>query len=327
MDTVKWGILSTATIATGKVIPGMKKADSVELVAIASRSIEKAKKAAADAGIPRAYGSYEELLADADVQAVYIPLPNHMHVEWSIKAIEAGKHVLCEKPIGLSSAEAEKLRDAAAAHPKLKVMEAFMYRHHPQWVRAKALVTEGAIGTLKMVQAAFAYNNTNPDDIRNQAEIGGGGLMDIGCYPISVSRFFFESEPARVAAAIEWDPKFKTDTYGACLLEFQTGRASFTYSTQLEPLQRVIIGGTTGHIEIMIPFNAPPDRPCVMYLSKHGSTECLEIPTADQYGVQGELMSQAILKDAPVPTPLDDAVANMKVIERCFEAAKTGGWA
>ncbi|MFP4484179.1 MAG: Gfo/Idh/MocA family protein [Spirochaetaceae bacterium] len=326
MDTVRWGVLSTATIATRKVIPAMQGAEHVEVAAIASRDEGRARKVARELGIDRAYGTYETLLSDPEIDAVYIPLPNHLHVQWSITALEAGKHVLCEKPIGLSVAEAEKLRDAGRRHPKLKLMEAFMYRHHPQWVKAKELVDDGHIGTLKAIQSFFSYHNADPTDIRNQADIGGGGLMDIGCYPISVSRFLFGGEPNRVAATIEIDPTFRTDTSGTAILEFEGGTSAFTYGTLLEPFQRVNIFGTDGRIEVVIPFNAPPDRPCSVNLQQHGEVREIKLDTADQYQIQGELMSQAILNDTPVPTPIDDAVANMRVIERCFAASREGTW-
>lgn len=325
MDRVRWGVLSTATIGTTKVIPAMQRAEHVHIAAIASRNRDRAEQVARELGIDRAHDSYEALLADPNIDAVYVPLPNHLHVPWSIKALEAGKHVLCEKPIGLSVAEAEKLRDAGRKHPKLKLMEAFMYRHHPQWVKAKELVDGGAIGTLKTIQSFFSYNNSDPNDIRNQADIGGGGLMDIGCYPISVSRFIFGDEPTRVAAAIEFDPTFRTDTYGSALLEFDAGTSAFTYGTLLEPFQRVNIFGTEGRVEVMIPFNAPPDRPCIVNLQQDDLVQEIELETADQYEIQGELMSQAILEDTSVPTPFDDAVANMRVIERCFAASREGG--
>ncbi len=326
MNTVRWGVLSTANIAIKKVLPAMKREEHVELAAIASRKKERSEEVARRLGFARAHGSYEELLADPEVDAIYNPLPNHLHVPWSIKALEAGKHVLCEKPIGLSVAEAEELQAVGRRHPDLKLMEAFMYRHHPQWVKAKELVDSGEIGTLKSIQSFFSYNNANPNDIRNQADIGGGGLMDIGCYPISVARFIFQAEPERVSATIEYDPTFKTDTYGSAILQFNAGTAAFSYSTLLEPYQRVNIYGTEGRVEVMIPFNAPPDRPCIVNLQKDGIVSEIKLETADQYGIQGELMSQAILNDAPVPTPFEDAVANMRVIERVFAAAREGAW-
>lgn len=327
MSIVRWGVLSTAKIGTRKVIPAMQKAESVEVLAIASRDAQRAGAVAAELGISRVYGSYEALLDDPEVDAVYNPLPNHLHVEWSIRAIAAGKHVLCEKPIGLTVAEAEHLAAAADANPGLKVMEAFMYRHHPQWVKTKQLVDSGAIGALKAVQAVFAYNNADPQDIRNQADIGGGGLMDIGCYPISVSRFLFGAEPERVAASLEFDASFGTDTYGSVIMDFPGGTGSLFYSTQAEPQQHVTITGTAGRIDVPIPFNAPPDRPCVVSLVRGGVEERIELPVADQYRVQAELMSRAILDDTPVPTPLSDAVENMRVIERCFAANRQESWA
>ena len=220
----------------------------------------------AEFGIEKAYGSYQELLADRNVDAVYIPLPNHLHVRWSMRALSAKKHVLCEKPIGLSVAEAEQLAGAAAAHPKLKVMEAFMYRFHPQWQAARQFVREGRIGQLRTIHTHFSYYNDDPQNIRNQADIGGGALMDIGCYPISLSRFIFDAEPQRVLGHIERDPALEIDRLVSAVLEFFQGTSTFTCSTQLVPHQRVNIFGTSGRIEIEIPFNAPPDRPCRVWL-------------------------------------------------------------
>jgi predicted dehydrogenase len=326
MKNVKWGILSTAKIGVKKVIPAMKSAQHVEVAAIASRNEDRAKQVANELGIPKTHGSYEALLADPEIEAVYIPLPNHLHVEWSIKALEAGKHVLCEKPIGLNVSEAIELQKAGERHPNLKLMEAFMYRHHPQWQKAKELVDSGAIGKLKTIQAFFSYNNTNPQDIRNQADIGGGGLMDIGCYPISASRFLYGEEPEAVTAGIEFDPQFKTDIYGTAILAFAHGTSSFTYSTQAQPHQRVNAVGAEGRLEIMIPFNAPPDEPCVINLHQGGNSKTIELPVADQYTIQADLMSEAIRNDTAVPTPFEDAVANMRVIESCFTAAREDRW-
>jgi predicted dehydrogenase len=295
-------------------------------VAISSRTLELAQAAAKQLGIPKAYGSYEEMLADPEIDAVYNPLPNHLHVPLSIKALEAGKHVLCEKPIALSSAEAQTLVDAAKAHPQLKVMEAFMYRHHPQWQKAKAIVKEGGIGELRAIQSFFSYFLADPNNVRNRADIGGGGLMDIGCYNISLSRFIFDAEPKRVLGIIDFDPTFKTDRLASAILDFGTGSSSFTCATQLNPYQRVHIHGTTGRIEIEIPFNAPPDKPCKIWHQQGSDIKEISFDVVDQYTLQGDLFSQAILNDTPVPTPLEDAVANMKVIEAIFESARTGSW-
>jgi predicted dehydrogenase len=326
MTKVRWGILSTAKIGTVKVIPAMQRGAYTEVAAIASRDLERAQAAARQLGIPKAYGSYEELLADPEVDAVYNPMPNHLHVPWSIRALEAGKHVLCEKPIGLSSAEAEQLLEAARRRPQLKVMEAFMYRHHPQWRRAKQVVDAGGVGELKTIQSFFSYFNNDPANIRNNPDIGGGGLMDIGCYNISLSRFIFGEEPRRVFGVAEFDPQFKTDRIASGVLDFGRGTSTFTCSTQLTSYQRVNIFGTTGRIEIEIPFNAPPDQPCRLWHQTTGGVEEVTFEVCDQYTIQGDLMSQAILNDAPVPTPLADAVANMKVIEAVFESARRGAW-
>jgi len=298
----------------------------VEIVAIASRGLERAEAAAKQLGIPQAYGSYQELLADPNVQAVYNPLPNHLHVEWSIAALEAGKHVLCEKPIGLTSAEGQKLVEAARRHPSLKVMEAFMYRHHPQWQRAKRLVEQGGVGQLRTIQSFFSYHNNDPGNIRNQADIGGGGLADIGCYSISLSRFIFGGEPQRVFGTVEYDPQLKVDRIASAILDFGSGTSTFTCSTQLTPYQRVNIFGTVGRVEIDIPFNAPPDQPCTMRHQHAGGIEEISLPVCDQYTIQGDLFSEAVLEDRPVPTPITDAVANMRVIEAITRSGKAGTW-
>jgi predicted dehydrogenase len=322
----RWGVLSTARIGTEKVIPAMQSGRYCEIAAIASRDLGRARAAANRLGIPKAYGSYEELLADSDVDAIYNPLPNHLHVPWSIRALEAGKHVLCEKPIALTAAEAQKLLDAARERPQLKVMEAFMYRHHPQWQRARQLVADGEIGELRTIQSFFSYYNADPADIRNVAEFGGGGLMDIGCYTISLSRFIFGTEPQRVCGIVEYDPQFKTDRLTSGVLDFGRGTSTFTCATQLAPYQRVNIFGTEGRVEIEIPFNAPADRPCRMW-HQHGSeVDEIVLDVCDQYTIQGDLFSQAVLDDTPVPTPLEDAVANMRVIEALVQSARSGTW-
>jgi predicted dehydrogenase len=326
MAKVRWGILSTARIAREKVIPGMQAGNYCDIAAIASRNMAQAQQVANQLKIPVVYGSYEELLNDPAIDAVYIPLPNHMHVEWAIRSLQAGKHVLCEKPIGLSSTEAAQLLQAAQKYPRLKVMEAFMYRFHPQWIHAKKLVNEGKIGQLKIIQSFFSYYNADPNNIRNIKEMGGGGMMDIGCYCVSLARFIFNREPVRVLANVQFDPVLRTDTLASGLLEFPTGTSTFTCSTQLMPYQRVNILGTEGRIEIEIPFNAPPLSTTRLWLhTKTGSEEILFEPV-NQYTLQGDLFSTAILNNAPVPTPLEDAVNNMKVIEAVFESAKETKW-
>jgi len=320
MRKVRWGVLGAANIAVKKVIPAMQRGEWCEIAAIASRDLPKARQAAAALGIPKAYGSYEELLADPDIEAVYNPLPNHLHVPWSIRAAEAGKHVLCEKPIALSVAETRELI-AARDKAHVKIGEAFMARTHPQWLRAAEIARSGRIGELRVVSGHFSYFNRDPQNVRNIAEIGGGGIMDIGCYPITLSRMIFAAEPVGVHAFLDRDPEFKTDRLASVILQYPQGHASFTCSTQLVPYQRMHIFGTTGHIEIEIPFNAPPDKPTRIFVND----EVEEFPVCDQYTIQGELFSRAILDDTEVPVPLEDALKNMTVIEEIFRSAGNAG--
>jgi predicted dehydrogenase len=330
MQPVNWGIISTALIGTAKVIPAMQKSKHCRIQAIASRDLALAKKWAKELGIPKAYGSYEELLADREIEAVYNPLPNHLHVPWSIKAAEAGKHVLCEKPIALDAKEAEQLVAARNRTGKL-ITEAFMVRSHPQWLRARELVRQGKIGDLRAVQGLFTYFLTDPENVRNKADIGGGGLYDIGCYPIVTSRFLFGAEPTRVVGLIERDPVLEIDRLASAILDFPSGQASFMCSTQLVPYQRMQILGTKGRIEVEIPFNAPPDKPCRIFVddgSALGDASAKEeaFPVCDQYGIQGDLFSEAIRSGKPPEFPLENAVQNMRIIDAIFRSAKAGGW-
>lgn len=324
---IRWGVLSTAKIGREKVIPALQKCSNGSVDAICSRNLEQATATAQLLNIGKAYGSYEELLNDPEIDAIYNPLPNNLHVEWTIKAMQAGKHVLCEKPIGVSAAEAEKLVQEAKKYPHLKVMEAFMYRFHPQWQKVKSLVADGVIGEIKAVQSFFSYFNIDPKNIRNNVEVAGGALMDIGCYCVSFPRFLFESEPIRVVSCIDRDPEWKTDRLTTAMLDFGDGKVStFTCSTQLMPYQRVNILGTNGHIEIEIPVNAPKDAASKVWVRTKTGSEEIIVEAVDQYTLQGELFAQSILDDSPVPTDLQDAVNNMNVIEAIFESAETNGW-
>jgi predicted dehydrogenase len=321
MSNLRWGILSTADIGITKVVPALQRADRCEVVAIASRSRDRAAAAAARLGIPRAYGSYEELLASDEVDAAYIPLPNDAHAEWTIKAAEAGKHVLCEKPLALSAAQAEEMARACAS-AGVKLAEAFMYRHHPTWVETVRLVRTGAIGELQAVQSFFSYYNDDPANIRNRLEHGGGAIMDIGCYCINLSRMLFAAEPARVKAAVRRDPDMGIDIVSSAILEFPGGgQSTFACSIRAEPYQRVHIFGTAGRIEIEIPFNIPPDRETRVFVAAGGDgpaapvTETLVFAAADQYAIQASLFARAVLEDTGVPVPAEDAVANLKVME------------
>ena len=326
MKKLNWGILSTAKIGIEKVIPAMQQGKLSKIVAIASRTHESAREAAKNLKIPKAFGSYQDLLDDTSIDAVYIPLPNHMHVPWIIKALAANKHVLCEKPIALTATEAKELLKETEKFPHLKVMEAFMYRHHPQWIKALELINGGGIGMVKTVHSFFSYYNDDPENIRNKVDIGGGGLMDIGCYCISLARLIFDEEPQRVFGKIEYDPDFETDRICSGILDFVQGTSTFTCSTQLVPYQRVNVFGTKGRIEIEIPFNAPPDTPCKMLFQNNEIIEEIEIKICDQYTIQGDLFSLAVLKNEKVPTPIEDAVENMKVLEAVIQSAEKEEW-
>ena len=327
---LRWGVLSTANIGIKKVLPAMQLGQYTTVTAIASRDLAKAKKAADALGIEKAYGSYEELLDDPEIDAIYNPLPNQLHVPWTIKAAEAGKHVLCEKPLSLTVAEARTLLDVRE-RTGVKIGEAFMIRSYTQWLRLRELLDQGRIGELRSVMGFFSYFNNDPGNIRNQVESGGGALYDIGCYCIEAARYAFGGQPARVVGLIERDPAMQIDRLTSALMDFPGGQAIFTFITQLVPYQRVHFLGTKGRIEIEIPFNAPKRRPTRLFVDETGDlfgrgivTE--EFPTADQYTMQGDAFSKAVLEGTKVPVPLEDAIANMAVIEAIFRSAETGGW-
>lgn len=329
-DKVKWGVLGVAGIATRKVIPGMQKGEWSEVAAIASRDLQKATEAACQLGIEKAYGSYEGLLADGKIEAVYIPLPNHLHVPWTKKAAEAGKHVLCEKPIALSAGEARTLLEVREKTGK-KIGEAFMVKTHPQWLRVREMIGEGRIGELKAIQTVFSYFNRDPKNVRHKAEWGGGGLLDIGCYPITLSRFMFGEEPARVSGTLERDPEFGVDRLASAVMEFPSGQSIFTCGTQTAYYQRMNFLGSKGRIEVEIPFNAPNDRGLKLFVDDcrdlfGGGIVTETIPACDQYTIQGDAFSRAIRENTEVPVPLEDAVANMRVIDAIFRSAETGQW-
>ena len=330
MRNIRWGVLGVAKIATEKVIPAIQQGSRGDVVAIASRDQARANAAAAALGIPRSFGSYEALLADPDIDAIYNPLPNHLHVPLTIDAAGRGKHILCEKPIGLSSAEAARLievRDKTG----VKVEEAFMVRTHPQWLRAMDLCQSGRLGDVRSYLAAFSYFNSDPANIRNIASIGGGGLMDIGCYLVTTSRMVFGELPRRVACIIERDPASGVDTLTSMMLDYPSGHAVGTCSTRLVSHQRVQIFGTRGRLEIEIPFNAPPDRPCRIFVDDGRDVfgtgiETIEIPTCDQYTIQADLFAQAVQQNTEVPWPLERSLENMRIIEALFKAAEEKRW-
>lgn len=326
MRKLRWGVLSTARIGIDAVIPALQMSSNGEVVAIASRELAKAEAAAADLAIAAPYGSYDELLADPEVEAVYNPLPNHLHVPWSIRALEAGKHVLCEKPIAMNAEETEQLVEAARRNPSLKVMEAFMYRFHPQWETIRGLLGDAGIGDLTTIYSTFTYFNVSPEDYRNVREYGGGGLLDIGCYSISSSRWLFGAEPKRVFGVVDYDPTFKIDRLASAILDFGVGTATFTCATQVPRYQREDVYGKMGRIVIEDPFNPPFEGPARAWLHTVDETRELISPAANQYTRMGEAFAKAALSGTDVPTPLEDALANMRAIDAVFESGKTGRW-
>ena len=331
---VRWGILGVAKIALDKIIPAIQAGQTGQVVAIASRSFDKAQAAAARFEIPHAYGSYEALLADVEVDVVYNPLPNHLHVPWSIRALEAGKHVLCEKPIARDAAEASQLIAARERTGRL-VQEAAMVRTHPRWLGARDVVRSGRIGELRSMSGFFSYFNDSPTNVRHQPDMGGGGLLDIGFYPITMARFMFEAEPVRVMGLLEIDPRFGVDRLASAILEFPRGHAIFTCSTQLAPYQNVDILGTRGRIGVETPWSMPHERPSRLFVDdgSHPAGEAAQkggdeiwFPACDQWGVQCDRFCEAIAKGQPAPVPIEDAVANMRVIDAVFRSVRSGHW-
>jgi predicted dehydrogenase len=325
MKPVVWGILSVSVHYGLRVHTYLSKSPLVQLRGIASRSKQRAEEAAKELGMPRAYGSYEELLADKEIEAVYIPLPNHMHAEWVKKAADAGKHVLCEKPFAMNAREAEQ----AFSHAKSKgvlAMEAFMYRFHPQWKRAREIVKAGEIGTVHAVSTVFTYMLKDPNNIRNILAAGGGGIPDIGCYAVSSARFLIGREPTRVMSLVSRDPELGTDILSSGILDFGTARCMFTVGTQTHPWQRVDVLGSGGELSILLPFNAYPDTPLEVSVSTGVGTRQVYAPAADQYVEMFEAFSRAVREGGSAPTPPEDAVANMKVLDALFKSEKSGAW-
>jgi predicted dehydrogenase len=329
MKKVVWGILSTARIGWEKVIPGMQAGQHCDIRAIASRDLQRGRALADKLGIPKAYGSYEELLADPEIEAIYNPLPNDQHVPLTLMAARAGKHVLCEKPMALTASEAAQLREVAQ---KVHIMEAFMVRFHPQWLTVRDRVQSGALGDLRAIQSYFSYFNRDAANIRNQADIGGGALYDIGCYPIVTARLLFGCEPVRAIALVERDPEFKTDRLVSALVDFGQGRRlDFTVSTQSVPYQRVQVCGTAKRIEVQVPFNAPLGGSTQIFTDDGsqldgGSVHSETIPACDQYGLQGDAFSRVVRGEIALPYGVEDAIANMRVIDALFASEKTGAW-
>ena len=329
MEPVRWGFIgATADVVSRRVLAAMQACEHATVVALASRDESAARALATEYGVPRSHGSYDALIADPEIEAVYIPLPNHLHLPWSQKAVEAGKHVLCEKPLGLNAAEVEKLIDLRE-RTGMQIQESFMIRSHPQWLRARALVREGRIGTLRAIQGIFGHHCIDPENVRNVLEMGGGGLYDIGCYPITTSRFIFGDEPSRVVALLDRDRPSASIAWPA---RYSISRpASFVCSQQTALIERMLVLGTAGRIELRMPFDAPHQTPCELLIDdgsvRHDGSATLEAQeVADQYTIQGDLYSKAIRTGAPLAIPLEDSLANMRVIDALFRSAESGAW-
>ena len=330
MKKVSWGVLSTANIGLQRVIPAMQQSALCSIDAIASRSLEAAERAAARVGIPRAHASYEALLDDPGIEAIYNPLPNHLHVDWTIRAMQAGKHVLCEKPLGMNAADAERLIAVRDATGK-QAMEAFAPPFHPQWLKTREIVRSGRIGEVRAMQGFVSYYNVDPNNVRNRADIGGGGIMDVGCYLICMTRFILEAEPIEVSSLVERDPAFGTDRIASAILRFPNAQANFICSTQVARYQRMQFFGTKGRVELEIPVNAPPDRPCRIFVDDGrdmvlSGVETIEIPTANQFTLQGDAFAQAIREGKPAPIALESSIANMRAIDALFRSERSRSW-
>lgn len=326
-EPLRWGILGAANIAVSKVIPAMRASSRARVVAIASRDIGKARRAAEALDVRKAFGSYEELLADPDVDAIYNPLPNHLHVPWTLRAADAGKHVLCEKPIALNAAGARTLLDARDRNGVI-IGEAFMVRVHPQWLEVRRLIRDGRIGPLRLISGHFSYFRRDPNDVRSRVDWGGGSLLDIGCYPVNLTRWLFDAEPTSAIANIERDPELGVDRLVTALLQFDAGQAQFACAGQLVPFQRMTMFGDRGRIEVEIPFNAPPNRRCRIFVddgSRFASeaARMIDFPAVDQYTLQAERFADAVAGTSEVPVTLEDAVANMAVMDALFRSAET----
>jgi predicted dehydrogenase len=328
-NKVRWGVLSPAKIGMDHVIPAFRTSQMAVVAAIASRDAGRARAAADRLGIETAYGSYEELLADPSIEAIYNPLPNHLHVPLTLQAVAAGKHVLCEKPVALDAAEAEKLLDIPRG---MLVMEAFMVRFHPQWLKARELLQSGALGEVKAIQAAFSYFLVDPANVRNIPSIGGGGIYDIGCYPVVAGRFLFGAEPRRVVSLVERDPALGIDRLASAILDFGEGRrVDFTIGTQMVPYQRVNVFGAAKRLEILVPFNAIAGAAMQLRLDDgaqkgEGAGKLFALEPADQYTNQVDIFSRAVRGEIALPYGPEDAVRNMRVIDALYRSEKSGRW-
>jgi len=323
----RWGILSTAKIAREQLLPAMQDAENGVVTAIASRDKSRAQALAGRFGVPHAFGSYEELLASDTVDGVYIPLPTSQHIEWSLKAAEAGKHVLCEKPIALNAGEIGPLIEARNKH-KVLICEAFMVFYHPQWHKVHQLIADGSIGRLRHVQGAFSYFNVDPANMRNQVDLGGGGLPDIGVYPTVSTRLATKSEPRRIQATVERDPKFGTDRYASVKADFGDFEMSFYCSTQMALRQFMVFHGEKGFIEVHAPFNAGDygHAAITLHNAAHDQAQTFRFPGVRQYRLEVEAFARAAQGESEPVFTLENSVLNQKVIDAIYRAGESGGW-
>ena len=325
MEKLKIGVLGVSNHLIKRIVLPLRQTQHCYIEAIASRDISKAKECAETFNINKAYGDYQELLDDASIDMVYIPLPNHMHLEWIEKAAIAGKHILCEKPIALDAEQAQESMDICSRH-NVKLMEAFMYKFHPQWIYAKDVVKTKQIGDIKYINSSFAYNNPAPNNIRNIKEYGGGAVMDIGCYAISVPRFILDTEPQKVMGIQVEHDRFGTDILSSAIMDFNGVHSTFNVSTLSHPNQYVEIVGTAGRIRVEIPFNTYVDTKAQILISTGQGDRILDFDICDQYGLMFDAFAQAIKNDKPVPHHPQDAINNMKVIDAVFKSSQSGKW-
>lgn len=331
MRKIQWGILSTANIGIKRVIPAILSGERGAIAAIASRDASRAAEVAARFAIPRSYGSYEALIGDSAIDAIYNPLPNHLHVEWTVKALNAGKHVLCEKPLGINAPQTQVIVEARDRSQK-RVIEAFMVRHHPQWHRVRALVRAGRIGTVRSIQSAFLFTMLDPNNVRNQAKLGGGALYDVGCYPLVTARYIFGAEPTRAIAMINRDADVGVDTLTGGLLEFPGGRQLvFSCAFRAAAYQRVTISGADGRIEMPVPFTPPKDLACRIMIDSGRSldgtsTEFEDFPAVDQYALQCDAAAAVFLGETAQEFPIEDGIATMRIIDALYRSAASGQW-
>ena len=334
-NTIRWGVLGAAAIATGRTMPAMLEAPSATLLALASRDLAKAQAVAQTLGIPRVYASYEALLADPQVDAVYVPLPNQLHFEWALRCLQAGKHVLCEKPLCLSADQVSQLcaaRDRTQRH----IEEGFGFRNHPQWAKLDELLASDAIGPVRAVHATLAKQFLDPLDVRNNPATGGGALYDLGSYAISACNLIFKRQPARVVAALERDPTFGIDRLSSAILDYGNAHALLTVATQSGPCnwgthQQLSVLGANGWLRLTFPYAHGRPSACQIELGDSSSvgsfpTQTFHFEPANQYTLQIERFSRLLLGHEAPSWPIEDALHTLRVIEALFVSAHSASW-